>query len=443
MNPMDLRRGVTLATEKILAQLSKASRTINSKEEIQQVATISANGDSVVGKLIADALEKVGKDGVITVQEGKVLNDELDVVEGMKFDRGYVSPYFMTNIKTQKAEYDQPRILVVDGKISSFHALIPLLEAVLRQSIPLVLIAEDFEGDALGTLILNRARSGAKLVAVKAPGFGDNRKAILQDIATLTGATLVSDDLDFKLEKVGLEHLGTAKKISITKDDTLILNGGGSPEGIQERVALIRANIEQSTSTYDKEKLQERLAKLTGGVAVIKVGGSSEVEVGERKDRVDDALNATRAAIEEGIVPGGGMALLYASQSLVDVKGDNPDQTHGVTIVREAIRVPARTIASNAGLPGEVIIGKLLEKSNGDVKSPFGLDAQTGSYPINMIEKGIIDPTKVVRTALVDASGVASIMFTTEAMIVDLPKKDDGPPAGGAGMGGGMGGMDF
>jgi len=427
MNPMDIRRGVTLAVDKIVEQLQKASRTITSKAEIAQVATISANGDKTIGDLIATAIERVGKEGVITVQDGKTMSDELEVVEGMKFDRGFISPFFITNPKTQKVELEKARVLLVDGKISSLQSLLPILESFFKTcgtDAPLLIIAEDIEGDALAALLVNRIRAGTKAVPVKAPGFGDTRKATLQDIAVLTGATVISDELDLKLEKATIDHLGSAGKVTISKDDTLILNGGGSREAIQERAALIKAQIDEATSSYEKEKLQERLAKLSGGVAVIKVGGVSEVEVNERKDRVDDALNATRAAVEEGIVPGGGMALLYAAQILEGLKGENDDQTLGVKIVRDAARVPAKTIAANSGLNGEVIIGKLLEHSKGDVKSPFGLDAATGKYPINMIEAGIIDPTKVVRTALVDASGVASIMTTTEAIVVEIPEDE-------------------
>jgi len=438
MNPMDIRRGISQAVDKIVEQLQKATHTITTSAEIAQVATISANGDQAIGKLIASAMEKVGKNGVITVQDGKTLHDELEVVEGMKFDRGYISPYFMTNPKTQKTEYTDVRILVVDGKISSIHPLVPVLETVIKLGQPLLIIAEDVEGDAIATLVLNRLRANTKVVAVKAPGFGDNRKETLRDIATLTGAELISDELDLKLENVTIDHLGAAKKITVTKDDTIILNGLGAPQALQERVSLIKSAIESATSEYEKEKLQERLAKLSGGVAVIKVGGASEVEVGEKKDRVDDALNATRAAVEEGIVPGGGMALLYASQILREMKGTNQDQQVGINIVREAVRVPARTIAFNSGLQGDVIMGKLLELANGDLKCRQGLDAQTGEYPIDLISAGIIDPTKVVRTALVDASAVASLMTTTEAMIVDLPKKEEpiaAPAPGGYGGG--------
>lgn len=446
MNPMDIRRGISRATEKVVEQLKVASRPLKSSSEIAQVATISANGDKAIGGLIAKAMEKVGKEGVITVQDGKTLHDELEVVEGMKFDRGYISPYFMTNAKTQKCEYKDARVLLYNGKISSIHSLLPLLEQVVRPpSPPLIIIAEDVEGDALSTLVLNRLRGAAKVVAVKAPGFGDNRKEILNDLAALTGATVITEEVGIKLEDAKLEHLGGVGQLTVTKDDTILLNGEGSQDAITERVSLIKSSIESATSEYEKEKLQERLAKLGGGVAVIKVGGASEVEVSEKKDRVDDALNATRAAVEEGIVPGGGMALLYASQKLADVKGDNQDQQVGVNIVREAIRVPAKTIALNSGLQGDVIIGKLLEGAKGDVAHSLGLDAQTGEYPIDLFKAGIIDPTKVVRTALVDASAVASLMTTTEAMIVDLPKKEEPAPGGAPSPygGGGYGGDMF
>eukprot|EP00456_Euglypha_rotunda_P053897 TRINITY_DN4354_c0_g1_i15.p1 TRINITY_DN4354_c0_g1~~TRINITY_DN4354_c0_g1_i15.p1 ORF type:complete len:430 (-),score=82.97 TRINITY_DN4354_c0_g1_i15:123-1412(-) len=428
MNPMDVKRGVNAAVDRVVQELKHQSRPISSKTETEQVATISANGDSDIGKLIATALEKVGKEGVITVQDGKTLHDELEVVEGMKFDRGYISPYFATNTKTQKCEFDKAHILLVDGKISSLQSLLPILEAFFQKfgnDAPLLIIAEDVEGEALGALLLNKLRAGLKLAAVKSPGFGENRRATLEDIAALTGGHLITSDTGLTLEKAGLEHLGSAKKIVITKDDTLILHGGGSQQQIEDRISLIQSHIKESTSTYEKDKAKERLSKLSGGVAIIKVGGVSEVEVNEKKDRVDDALNATRAAVEEGIVPGGGMALVYASQVLEkEVKTENQDQSYGVKIVRDAIRVPAKTIAHNSGYQGEIIIAKLLEAAKGDRKSSMGLDASTGKYPLDMFKAGIIDPTKVVRTALIDASAVSSLMTTTEAVIIDAPKDD-------------------
>jgi chaperonin GroEL len=388
MNPMDIKRGVNSAVDKVVAELKHQSRPISSKTETEQVATISANGDEAVGKLIATAIEKVGKEGVITVQDGKTLHDELEVVEGMKFDRGYISPYFVTNQKTQKVEFDKAHILLVDGKVSSLQSLLPILEGFFQRfgnDAPFLIIAEDVEGEALGALLLNKLRAGLKLCAVKAPGFGENRRATLEDIAALTGGQLISSDAGLTLEKATVEQLGSAKKVVITKDDTLILHGGGSSQQIEDRIALIQAHIKEATSTYDKDKAKERLSKLSGGVAIIKVGGASEVEVNEKKDRVDDALNATRAAVEEGIVPGGGMALVYASQALEkDIKTDNHDQSFGVKIVRDAIRVPAKTIANNSGYPGEIIVAKLLEAAKGDRKSPLGLDASTGKYPIDV-----------------------------------------------------------
>jgi len=440
LNPMDIRRGITAAVDKVVEALKSAQRTITTKEEITQVATISANGDKAIGELIATAIEKVGKEGAITVQDGKTMEDELEVVEGMKFDRGYISPYFVNNVKTQKCEMENPAILIFDGKISSIQSIVPVLEHAMRADRRLVIIAEDVEGEALGTLIYNKLRGATKVCAVKAPGFGENRKAILQDIAILTGGTLISEELDMKLEAVREEHLGTAKKVTITKDDTILLGGGGEQQQLEERCNLLRDQIEKASSQYDKEKLHERLAKLSGGIAVIKVGGQSEVEVGEKKDRIDDALNATRAAVEEGIVPGGGSALLYAAETLKDLKLENQDQQVGVRIIRDALKVPATLIASNAGLEGSVIVGKLLELAAGDIKSPLGLNAATGEYPVDMIAVGVIDPLKVVRTALIDAAGVSSLMTTTEAMIVDLPAEKGGSPSAPA-MGGGMGEM--
>jgi len=441
MNPMDVRRGITTAVDHVLEQLKNASRPISSKDEIAQVATISANGDVAVGSLIANAMEKVGREGVITVQEGKTLVDELEVVEGMRFDRGYISPYFINSPKTQKVEFERPYILLYDGKISSVQPLIPIVEAVFKTGQPLCIIAEDVDSDALTLLVLNKLRANAKVCAVKAPGFGDNRKATLQDLAVLTGGQLISEEVGLKLENATLDHLGQCGKMTVSKDDTIMLDGKGDKAALDERCNLLRESAEETTSAYEKEKLQERLAKLSGGVAVIKVGGASEVEVGEKKDRYDDALNATRAAVEEGIVPGGGMALLYATQGLSDVKVDNQDQTVGVELVRRALQVPAKSIIDNAGMSGAVVIGKLLEEAAGNPKSTRGMNAATGQY-VDMIQAGIIDPTKVVRTALTDASGVASLLTTTEAMIVDLPTKDSDAPGVG-GMSSGMGAAMF
>jgi chaperonin GroEL len=441
MNPMDVRRGIMAAVENVVATLTQSSTQITSKDEIRQVATISANGDKVVGALIADAMERVGKEGVITVQDGRTVEDQLEVVEGMKFDRGYLSPYFITNPKTQKVEYDNPLILLFDGKISSVQSIIPLLESTLKSGRPLILVCEDVDGEALATLVLNKLRGAAKVAAVKAPGFGENRKSNLQDLAILTGGQLVSEEVGNKLEDATPEWLGTCKKITISKDETIILHGSGGRAEIEERCELLRQSITETTSEYEKEKLQERLAKLSGGVAVIKVGGASEVEVGEKKDRVDDALNATRAAAEEGIVAGGGYALLYATLGLKAVHTTNRDQEVGVDIVRRALQQPARAIIDNAGMEGAVVVGRLLEDAKNDTVYPMGMDCSTGMI-VNMKKAGILDPTKVVRTALVDAAGVASLMTTTECMIVDIPKSESAPPAGGGGMGG-MGGMGF
>jgi len=435
---MDLRRGIQSAVDVVLENLNKVSKKISSKEEISQVATISANGDVHVGNLIATAMEKVGKEGVITCQDGKTLEDELDVVEGMKFDRGYISPYFMTDPKTQKCELENARILLFEGKISNLNSIVSILEATVKDSKPLLIIAEDIEGEALATLVVNKLRGGLKVCAVKAPGFGDNRKSNLQDIAVLTGGQVISEDVGLKLENVDLSMLGSAKKITVSKDDTIVLDGAGTKEEIDERVELLQSSISMTTSEYEREKLQERLAKLSGGVAVIKVGGATETEVGEKKDRVIDALNATRAAVEEGIVAGGGSALLHSSKILSELIASltNVDQRIGAEIVQKAIRIPARTIASNAGDEGAVVVGKLLEIEDSDM----GYDAQNGQY-VNMFEKGIIDPTKVVRTALIDAASVAALMTTTECVIYEI--KDDKPesPMGGGGGMGGMGGM--
>ena len=436
MNPMDLKRGIDLAVEAVVADLQKNSKKVTSNEEIAQVGTISANGDKEIGDFLAKAMQKVGNEGVITVEEAKSLDTELDVVEGMQFDRGYISPYFVTNADKMRVEMDDAYILINEKKLSSLNELLPLLEAVVQTGKPLVIVAEDVEGEALATLVVNRLRGGLKVAAVKAPGFGDRRKAMLQDIAVLTGGQAISEDLGIKLENVTLQMLGRAKKVMIDKENTTIVNGAGKKADIEARVAQIKAQIEETTSDYDKEKLQERLAKLAGGVAVIKVGGSTEIEGKERKDRVDDALNATRAAVEEGIVPGGGVALLRASNAIT-VKGANADQQAGIALVRRALQEPVRQIANNAGDEGSVVVGKILENASPN----FGYNAQSGEYG-DMIALGIVDPVKVVRTALQDAASVASLLITTEAMIAEVPK--DAPPAmpGGGGMGG-MGGMDF
>lgn len=437
LNPMDLQKGMKLAVTKVVDYLHSQSIKITSSEEIAQVATISANGDRVIGDLIARAMEKVGKEGVITVQDGRTLNDELETVEGMKFDRGYISPYFVNDPKTQMVEFEDAYILLVEKKISTLNALLPILEAVVRDNRPILIIAEDVESEALAALVLNKLRAGLKICAVKAPGFGDNRKANLQDIAELTGGTVISEEIGLKLETATMDHLGRAKKVSVSKDDTLIMHGHGAKEAIQERCDMIRELMDRTSSEYEKEKLQERLAKLSGGIAVIKVGGASEVEMGEKKDRITDALCATRAAVLEGIVPGGGTALLNASKQLDSLAQSAPNQDIkvGVEIIQRAIRRPVQTIALNAGVPGDVIVGKVLESSD----PRYGYDAATGQYR-DMIKAGIIDPTKVVRTALQDASSVAALMVTTEAAVADLPSEpSSGAPGGG--MGGGMGGM--
>src|SRR6059036_3257789 len=436
MNPMDLKRGVDLAVEAIVADLQKNSKTVTSNEEIAQVGTISANGDAEIGRFIADAMKKVGNEGVITVEEAKSLETELEVVEGMQFDRGYISPYFVTNAEKMRVEMDDAYILVYEKKLSGLQELLPLLEAVVQTSKPLVIIAEDIEGEALATLVVNKLRGGLKVAAVKAPGFGDRRKAMLEDIAILTGGTMVSADLGIKLENVTVNMLGRAKKVTIDKENTTIVGGAGKKADIQARITQIKAQIEETTSDYDREKLQERLAKLAGGVAVIRVGGATEIEVKERKDRVDDAMHATRAAVEEGVLPGGGVALLRASETLKKVRTHNDDQKTGVEIVRKALSWPARQIAINAGEDGSIVVGKILEKHN----YAYGYDAQAGEYG-NLVSKGIIDPTKVVRAALQGAASVAGLLITTEAMVAELPKKQS-PPMPGA-PGGGMGGMDF
>ena len=437
MNPMDLKRGVDLAVEAVVADLQKNSKNVTSNEEIAQVGTISANGDADIGRFLADAMKKVGNEGVITVEEAKSLETELEVVEGMQFDRGYVSPYFVTNAEKMRVEMEDPYILIYEKKLSALQELLPLLEAVVQAGKPLLIIAEDVEGEALATLVVNKLRGGLKVAAVKAPGFGDRRKAMLEDIAILSAGTMVSADLGIKLENVTINMLGRAKKVMIDKENTTIVSGAGKKNEIQARIAQIKAQIEETTSDYDREKLQERLAKLAGGVAVIRVGGATEVEVKERKDRVDDAMHATRAAVEEGILPGGGVALLRATEALKRVRTSNEDQKHGVDIVRKALSWPARQIALNAGEDGSVVVGKILEKDT----YGFGFDAQSGEY-VNMMSKGIIDPTKVVRAALQGAASVAGLLITTEAMVAELPKKESQAMPGGGGMGG-MGGMDY
>merc|ERR1712157_655758 len=441
LNPQDLRRGINLAVDSVVETLTEISRPITSKEEIAQVGTISANSDVEVGTLISDAMERVGKEGVITVQDGKTLDDELEVVEGMKFERGYISPYFITDAKTQKTILEDPHILLVEKKVSSLQQLVPILESVIKSQGSLLIIAEDVESEALATLVVNKLRAGIKVCAVKAPGFGDNRKATMQDLAILTGGTVISEETGMKLEEVTPEHLGRCKKLTVTKNDTVVLDGSGNRDDIQERCDLIRSSIDTTKSDYEREKLQERLAKLSGGVAVIKVGGASEVEVNEKKDRFIDALNATRAAVEEGIVPGGGTALLWASRQLEGVKDQcvNMDQRIGVEIIEKALKAPLSTIAMNAGEEGAVVCGELMKE---DTPVETGFDAQNGVYT-NMYEAGIIDPTKVTRTGIVDAASVAGLLATSEAMIADLPAKDDGGAGGmpGGGMGGGMGGM--
>jgi len=435
MNPMDLKRGVDLAVEVVVADLHKNSKNVTSNEEIAQVGTISANGDAEIGRFLADAMKKVGNEGVITVEEAKSLETELEVVEGMQFDRGYISPYFITNADKMRVEMDDPYILIYEKKLSGLQELLPLLEAVVQSAKPLLIVAEDIEGEALATLVVNKLRGGLKVAAVKAPGFGDRRKAMLEDIAVLTGGQAISEDLGLKLENVTLNMLGRAKKVMIDKENTTIVNGAGKKSDIQARSAQIKAQIEETTSDYDREKLQERLAKLAGGVAVIRVGGATETEVKERKDRVDDAMHATRAAVEEGILPGGGVALLRASEALKKLRTQNDDQKTGVEIVRKALSWPARQIAINAGEDGSVVVGKILEKDT----YAYGFDAQSGEY-VNMVSKGIIDPTKVVRAALQGAASIAGLLITTEAMVAELPKKQaPAMPAGG----GGMGGMDF
>ena len=434
-NPMDLKRGIDKAVEAVVADLKKRGKNVKTNDEIKQVGTISANGESEIGEMLAEAMEKVGNEGVITVEEAKSLHNELEVVEGMQFDRGYLSPYFITDADKMLANLENPYILLHESKLSNLQAMLPILEAVVQSGRPLLIVAEDVEGEALATLVVNKLRGGLKIAAVKAPGFGDRRKAMLEDMAILTGAQVVSEDLGIKLENVTLDMLGSAKKVTITKDDTTIVDGAGKKKDIDARVKQIKAQIEETSSDYDREKLQERLAKLSGGVAVLRVGGATEVEVKERKDRVDDALHATRAAVEEGIIAGGGTALLYATKALKNLEGDNDDQNVGIDIVRRAIQTPLRQIASNAGEEGSVIVGKLLEQKD----TNYGFDAQEGKFT-DLVKAGIIDPVKVVRTALQDAASVSSLLITTEAIITEAPADKEPANDMGAAMGG-MGGM--
>ncbi len=436
LNPMDLKRGIDLAVDAVVEDIKKRSKKVSTNDEVEQVGTISANGERDIGKKIAEAMKKVGNEGVITVEESKSLETELDVVEGMQFDRGYISPYFVTNADKMVAELDDPYILLFEKKLSGLQAMLPVLEAVVQSGKPLLIVAEDVEGEALATLVVNRLRGGLKVAAVKAPGFGDRRKAMLEDIAILTNGQLISEDLGIKLENVTLDMLGKAKRVRIEKENTTIIDGSGKKADIAARVSQIRQQIEETTSDYDREKLQERLAKLAGGVAVIRVGGATEVEVKERKDRVDDAMHATRAAVEEGIVAGGGSALLYATKALARVKHENDDQKTGIDIVRRALQIPVRIIAENAGTDGSIVIGKLMDKDNAN----WGYDAQSGEF-VDMVKAGIIDPTKVVRLALQDAASVAGLLITTEAMVAEKPEKKAAMPA--HDHGGGMGGMDF
>ena len=437
MNPMDLKRGIDLAVVAVVDSIVKSSKKVSTSEEVSQVGTISANGDKEIGEMIAEAMKRVGNEGVITVEEAKGLEIELDVVEGMLFDRGYTSPYFITNAEKMNCEMENPYILIHEKKLSGLQPMLPLLEQVVQSGRPLLVIAEDIEGEALATLVVNKLRGGMKVAAVKAPGFGDRRKAMLEDLAILTGGQVISEDLGIKLESVTIDMLGTAKKVIITKEETTVVEGAGKKKDIEGRCAQIRSQIEETTSDYDKEKLQERLAKLAGGVAVIRVGGATEIEVKERRDRVDDALNSTRAAVEEGVVAGGGAALLYAARSLDGLKSDNTDQQVGIDIVRRALQTPLRQIAENAGHDGAVVAGKLLDQKD----KKLGFDATTGTY-VNMLKAGIIDPTKVVRTALQDASSVAGLLVTTEAMVAEKPEKKEaaGAPPDMGGMGG-MGGF--
>jgi chaperonin GroEL len=439
MNPMDLKRGVDLAVEAAVADLKSRAKKVSTNDEIAQVGTISANGDASVGQMIAQAMQKVGNEGVITVEEAKTAETELDVVEGMQFDRGYLSPYFITNAEKMVAELEDVYILIHEKKLSSLQALLPILEAVVQSGKPLLIIAEDIEGEALATLVVNKLRGGLKVAAVKAPGFGDRRKAMLEDIATLTAGQTISEDLGIKLENVTVDMLGRAKRVRIEKENTTIIDGAGKKDAIEARVNQIKTQIEDTTSDYDREKLQERLAKLAGGVAVIRVGGSTEVEVKEKKDRVDDAMHATKAAVEEGIVPGGGVALLRAKAAVAKLKTDNPDVKAGIAIVLRALEAPIRQIAENSGVEGSIVVGRITDNKS----ETFGFDAQTEQY-VDMVKAGIVDPAKVVRTALQNAASVAGLLITTEAMIAESPKKESAPamPGGGGGMGG-MGGMDF
>ena len=434
-NPMDLKRGIDFAVSKVVEDLAKRGKNVKGNEEIKQVGTISANGEAEIGELLAEAMDKVGNEGVITVEEAKSLENELEVVEGMQFDRGYLSPYFITDADKMQAVLENPYILLNEGKLSNLQALVPILEAVVQSGRPLLIVAEDVEGEALATLVVNKLRGGLKIAAVKAPGFGDRRKAMLEDMAILTGGQVISEDLGIKLENVTVDMLGTAKKVTITKEDTTVVDGAGDKKDIEARCGQIRRQVEETSSDYDKEKLQERLAKLSGGVAVLRVGGATEIEVKERKDRVDDALHATRAAVEEGIIAGGGTALLYATKALEGVTAENDDQNVGIEIVRRALQAPIRQIAENAGAEGSVIVGKLLEQKDTD----FGFDAQKGEFT-NLVKAGIIDPVKVVRTALQDAASVSSLLITTEAIITETPQEDKGGADAMGGMGG-MGGM--
>jgi chaperonin GroEL len=434
LNPMDLKRGIDIAVTAVVTDIERRAKKVQSSEEITQVGTISANGDKAVGKMIADAMKKVGNEGVITVEEAKTANTELDVVEGMQFDRGYLSPYFITNAEKMLAELEDPYILIHEKKLASLQPMLPILEAVVQSGKPLLIVAEDIEGEALATLVVNKLRGGLKVAAVKAPGFGDRRKAMLEDIAVLTAGTMIAEDLGIKLENVTLQMLGKAKRVRIEKENTTIIDGAGKKEDIEGRIAQIKAQIEETTSDYDKEKLQERLAKLAGGVAVIRVGGSTEVEVKEKKDRVDDAMHATKAAVEEGIVPGGGVALLRAKAAIGKLSGENSDIQAGINIVLRALEAPIRQIAENSGVEGSIVVGKVLENKS----QTFGFDAQTEQY-VDMLNAGIVDPAKVVRVALQDAASIAGLMITTEAMVAETPKKKEAPamPAGG------MGGMDY
>ena len=439
MNPMDLKRGIDLATAEAVKDIQARAKKVASSEEIAQVGTISANGDASIGEMIAQAMQKVGNEGVITVEEAKTAETELDVVEGMQFDRGYLSPYFITNAEKMIAELEDPYILIHEKKLSSLQSLLPILEAVVQTSKPLLIVAEDIEGEALATLVVNKLRGGLKIAAVKAPGFGDRRKAMLEDIAILTAGQTISEDLGIKLENVTLDMLGRAKRIRIDKESTTIIDGAGQKADIEARVSQIKAQIEETTSDYDREKLQERLAKLAGGVAVIRVGGATEIEVKEKKDRVDDAMHATRAAVEEGIVPGGGTALLRAKAAVAKLTTDNPDVQAGIKIVLRALEAPLRQIAENAGVEGSTVVGKINDNTKSDT---YGFNAQTEEF-VDMLQAGIVDPAKVVRTALQNAASVAGLLVTTEAMVADAPKKESAPAMPGGGMAGGMGGMDF